>query len=209
MEKKKNKENLFKQMFITRTYGFIDISKKRDFWKELSDENNEEFIVKQNVSKDLERLVLKIPYKQYLVEFTESDTHPLKISCKLNADFRFDFFISYEDTIEKLLKFFGSQDIQVGNEAFDKKYLIQGEKPDLIKKILMKDRIKTILLSNNVFSYNCIYEKKDETIQLISLVSRTVNSKSELSELFELFCLTLDEMEKLDIIKKGVDNGIK
>ena len=199
----KKKENIFKQMFITRTQGFIDISKKRSFWKDLAQETNGIFNVKHTVAKDLETLILKIPYKQYLVEFTESDAHPLKINCKLNVNFKFDFFISYEDAIEKLLKFFGNQDIQVGDEAFDKKYLIQGEKPDLIKKVLMKDRIKTILLSNNVFSYKCIYEKKDETVQLTCLVSRTVNSKSALAELFELFCLTIDEMEKLDIIKKS------
>jgi hypothetical protein len=206
MKKKKNKENLFKQMFVTRTLGFIDTSEKRKFWEELSNENNGTFKVKHTVAKDLATLVLKIPYKQYSVEFTESDSHPLKISCKLNVNFKFDFSITYEDTIEKLLKFFGSQDIQVGDEAFDKKYLIQGEKTDLIKKVLMKDRIKTILLSNNVFSYNCVYEKKDESVQLTSLVSRTVNSKSELSELFELFRLTIDEMEKSGIVKKGVDN---
>jgi len=201
MKENKKKENIFKQMFITRTKGFIDISKKRDFWKDLAKEYNGIFNVKHTVSKDLEILILKIPYKQYLVEFTESDTHPLKINCKLNVNYKFDFFISYEDQLEKLFKFFGNQDIQVEDEVFDEKYLIQGEKPDLIKKVLMKDRIKLILLSNNVFSYNCIYDKKNESVELTSLVSRTINSKSELSELFELLCLTIDEMENLDIIK--------
>ena len=203
MEENKKKENIFKQMFITRTQGFIDISKKRDFWQDLAKETNGIFNIKHTVAKDLEILTLKIPYKQYLVEFTESDTHPLKINCTLNANHKFEFFISYEDTLEKLLKFFGKQDIQVGDEAFDKKYLIQGGKSDLIKKVLMKDRIKAILLSNNVFSYNCIYDKKKETVQLTSLVSRTVNSKSALSELFELFRLTIDKMEKSDIIKRS------
>jgi len=201
MKENKKKENIFKQMFITRTEGFIDVSKKRDFWEDLAKEYKGTFIVKHTVSRDLIKLVLTIPYKQYLVEFTESDTHPLKINCTLNVNCEFDFFISYEDSLEKLLKFFGHQDIQVGDEVFDKKYLIQGEKPDLIKKILMAEKIKTILLSNNVFSYNCIYKKKDETAQLTCLVSRTVNSKAELAELFELFCLTIDEMNELDIIK--------
>ena len=200
MEEKKKKENIFKQMFITRTLGFIDISKKRDFWEDLSNEKNGVFTVKHTIARDLESLFLKIPYKQYMVEFTESDTHPLKINCELNVNYKFEFFISYEDTIEKLLKFFGHQDIQVGDEIFDKKYLIQGKNSDLIKKVLMKGEIKRILLSNNVFSYNCTYDKKKETIQLTSLVSRTVNSKSELAELFKLFCLTIDEMEKLNII---------
>jgi len=198
MEEKK--ENLFKRMFVTRTQGFIDISKKRAFWEDLSDEQNGTFNVKHTVSRDLESLVLKIPYKKYIIEFTESDTHPLKINCELGVNDKFEFFISYEDTLEKLLKFFGNQDIQIGDEVFDKKYLIQGEKSGMIKQLLMKEDIKTILLSNNVFSYNCIYNKKKETVQLTSLVSRTVNSKSELSEIFKLFCLTIDEIEKSEIL---------
>lgn len=201
MEENNNKESLFRQMFITRTLGFINISKKRYFWEDLAKEFNGTFRIKQTVSKDLDRLILEIPYKQYLIEFTESDTHPLKINCKLKANHKFEFAISYEDTIEKLLKFFGKQDIQVGDEMFDKKYLIQGKDSDLIRDILRKGEIKNTLLSNNVFSYNCIYEKRDGSILLSSLVSRTINSKSELSELFKLFCLTIDEMKTLNIIE--------
>jgi len=66
---------------------------------------------------------------------------------------------------------------------------------------LTKSEIKAILLSNNVFSYNCIYDKRDNSIKLSSLVSRTINSKSELSELFKLFYLTIDKMRILNLIK--------
>jgi len=200
MAKSKNKESLFTQMFITRTEGFIDISQKRDFWRDLASKYNGKFTIKHTVSKELERLILTIPYKEHTIEFTESDTHPLKINCKLNAKTKFSFYISYEDNIEKLLKFFGSQDIQFGDKIFDEKYLIQGDNTDLIKKVLMKDEIKTILLSNNVFSYNCRYNKKEEILHISSLVSRTINSEQELSSLYLLFCITIDEMEKLDII---------
>lgn len=201
MNENNKKESLFKRMFITRTLGFIDISKKRHFWEDLANEFNGTFKLKQTVSKDLESLILQIPYKQYSVEFSESDTQPLKINCKLAANHKFEFAISYEDTIEKLLKLFGQQDIQIGEEIFDKKYLIQGTNSDLIKVLLTNNYIKSILLSNNVFSYNCIYNKKDKTLELSSLVSRTINSKSELHELFKLFYLTIDEMESLSIIK--------
>jgi hypothetical protein len=200
MGETKNKESLFTQMFITRTHGFIDISVKRNFWRDMANELNGKFIIKQTVSKDLEILILQIPYKQYLIQFRESDTQPLKISCELEANQKFEFYISYEDTIEKLLKLFGQQDIQVGDEEFDKKYLIQGKDAGIIKDLFTKNEIKSILLSNNVFSYNCIYDKKKKTIQLHCLVSRTINSKSELSELFKLFCITIDKMRILNII---------
>jgi hypothetical protein len=206
MIENKKKDNIFKQMFITRTQGFIDISKKRGFWQDLANEYQGTFKVKRTVSKDLEILNLEIPYKQYSVEFTESDAHPLKINCKLNVNYKFEFFISKEDTIEKLLKFFSNKDIQTGDEEFDKKYSIQANSPDLIKKILSQDRIRKILSANNVFSYNCIFDKKNEIIQLTCLVSRTIYSKSELSELFELFRLTIDEIGNSDIINKDIDN---
>ncbi len=188
-------------MFITRTQGFIDISRKRNFWKELSDELGGVLKVKQTVSKDLEKLILQIPYKQYMVEFSESDTHPLKIETTLSANRDFEFMISFEDSIEKLLKLFGQQDIEIGDEVFDKKYLIEEKNTNFIGQILSEEGIKTIILKNNVFSFGCNYQKSENTLQLSSLVSRTINSKAELSELFKLFCLTIDKMKALDLIK--------
>jgi len=126
MEDKENKENQFKQMFVTRTQGFIDISKKRDFWSELANDLGGIFKMKFTVSYDQEMLSLIIPYKNYQIEFAESDAHPLKINCVLKARQKLEFFITFEDTIDKLMKPFGWQDIEIGDEIFDKKYLIQG-----------------------------------------------------------------------------------
>ena len=201
MKENKDKESLFRQMFITRTHGFVDISKKRDFWRELSEEFDGVFKVGHTVSKDLERLILQIPYKQYMIEFSESDTHPLKIESTLKANRDFEFIISFEDSIEKLLKLLGQQDIEVGDKIFDDKYLIKEKNTHFIEHILSEECIKTILLKNNVFSFGCNYQKKDNTLRLSSLVSRTINSKDELSELFKLFCLTIDKMKELDLIK--------
>jgi len=188
-------------MFITRTHGFVDISKKRDFWKELSDEFNGVFTIKHNVSSDLERLILQIPYKNYIIELTESDTHPLKAECILKANCEFEFIISYEDTIEKLLKLFGQQDIEIGDKLFDDRYLIKEKNTNFIGNILSGNEIKTILLKNNVFSFSCNFQKNDNTLQLSGLVSRTINSKAELSEIYKLFCLTIDKMTELDLLK--------
>jgi hypothetical protein len=194
-----NKENRFKQIFVTRTQGFIAISKKSDFWKELANDLGGAFKIKFTVSKDLEILDLVIPYKDEQIEFTESDAQPLKINCVLKAKLKLEFFISFEDFIEKLLKVFGQQDIQVGEDVFDKKYLIQGSDPEAIRNI-MQPEVKAILLRNNVFSLNCTFQKNDNTLTLMSLVSRTVNSKAEMAELYKLFCLTIDKLIELEFI---------
>ena len=201
MKAANNKESLFRQLFVTRTSGLIDISEKRHFWQELANELSGMFIIEHTVSKDLESLFLHLPYKHYRIEFSESDTHPLKITCKLEVNHPFEFNISYEDSIEKLLKLFGQQDVQVGDEAFDHRYLIQGSDDELIADLFGKSEIKSILLSSNVFSFNCVNDKRDHAIQLSSLVSRTIDSKSALAALFKLFCLTIEKMELLGIIK--------
>jgi hypothetical protein len=149
----------------------------------------------------VESLMLQIPYKRYNIKFTESDTLPLKINCKLPINQLFEFSVSYEDSIEKLLKLFGHQDIQVGDTLFDKKYLIQGTDDELVTYLFADGETKAILLSNNVFSFTCRYDKTDRTIQLASLVSQTVHSKSELSELFRLFYLTIDNLEILNLLR--------
>lgn len=47
------------------------------------------------------------------------------INCELEAKCDYEFIISYQDRIEKLLNFFEQQDIQVEDKEFDKKHLIQ------------------------------------------------------------------------------------
>jgi len=201
MKETERKERLFGQMFLTRRQGFMDISEKRHFWKDLADELNGTLIVEQSISKEVESLMLQIPYKRYNIKFTESDTLPLKINCKLPINQLFEFSVSYEDSIEKLLKLFGHQDIQVGDTLFDKKYLIQGTDDELVTYLFADGETKAILLSNNVFSFTCRYDKTDRTIQLASLASQTVHSKSELSELFRLFYLTIDNLEILNLLR--------
>lgn len=201
MNKEESKESLFRQMYVTRTLGFIDISKKRLFWSELANDLNGILKTKQTISKDLELLCLQVPYQEFSIDFTESDTHPLKISCTIKVKQKFEFSLTYEDSIEKLFKLFGQQDIILSDEAFDKKYLIQGQNVEIIKNIMSIADIKNILLKNNVFSYTCTFQEKESTINLKSLVSRTINSKTELLDLYNLFCLTIDKLKELSIVK--------
>lgn len=199
MENQKKKESAFNKAFVTRTSGFIDVSRKRHFWQELADELEGELRIVSTVSYDLEKLKLDLHYNNSSIRFTESDTHPLKINCELVAKQPCEFSICYEDNIEKLLKFFGQQDIQVGDEEFDNKYLIQEKKTKYLEQILSDSVIRQIMLRNNVFSFRCTYEKKENILALSTLVSRTVSSKEELEELYKMFCHTIDALKNLDV----------
>ncbi len=187
-------------MFIKATQGFIDISTKTEIWHDIAKELNGKFIIKHTTSNDLERFVLTIPYKDYLIEFSESDTQPLKINCKMKAKQKFEFTVSCEDKIELLFKLFGRQDIKLGDDKFDKKYIIKCDNIAIIKNLLSINEIKQIILSNNIFSYNCKYIQIDNTNNLWSLINRTTNSKSELYQLIKLFYMSIDKMQILNLI---------
>ncbi len=101
MNKTNNNDSLVRQIFVSQTKGFIDISQKELFWKELADELSGVFTIKHTISRDLELLCLQIPYQDIYIEFTESDTQPLKINCILNAKQKIQYSVSTEDTVDK------------------------------------------------------------------------------------------------------------
>ncbi len=48
------------------TLGYIDVTKKQPFWKEMADELGGTIKVKHTVSYDMEMLCLIVPYKSVL-----------------------------------------------------------------------------------------------------------------------------------------------
>jgi len=59
----KNKDNLLKQAFVTRTHGFLDISLKRDLFNELSISFNGEFAMNTLLTTYLKHLIFQFPIK--------------------------------------------------------------------------------------------------------------------------------------------------
>ncbi len=194
MTNKKSEDNLLKQVFITQSRGYIDIFPKRDLWAEFAAETNGSFKILHTVSQDLQKFNLKIPFNDTVIEFAESDTHPLKISCGLKSEKEVCFSISIEDAIEKVLKFFGQQDIQINDPVFDEKYLIKGSDVELTKEILNYKNVKSLILKTNVFSVVCKYNKKDEKLEIHCMAGRSVNSKEYMND---LLCLMTSVIERL------------
>lgn len=67
------------------TNGYIDISEKREVWKQISLEFNGQFKISKIVSTDLEIHRLTIPYKHYQIRISESETKPLKFEIDFNS----------------------------------------------------------------------------------------------------------------------------
>ena len=177
--------NIHKEIFI-KGQVYKDVFNKKDLWKDIAELYNGKFKIKQTISKDINSFRLEIPYKNHNIILTETDTKPLKFETELMLNRKFEFNISWEDSIERILKFFGKQDIKIGDKEFDKKYLIQSNEPRLITNILNYREISKKLLKHNIYLLTLEYDKKDEGHKLMTIKDRNTKKKEIMIELINL-----------------------
>jgi len=195
----KKKDNLLKQVFVTQTHGYLDVFAKRELFNEVSKLFNGNFVIKHTPGKALSSFSISIPYKNRVIELTESDTRPLKLQISFETLTDFELILSREDAIEKILKKFGKPEIQLGLKEFDDHYLIKSNEPDLIKNVLSIE-IQKILLLYNVSSISITKEKNNKT-NLLSVISRTFDDKKSYTDIIELHQLLIDKLEQVHVIK--------
>ncbi len=198
--KNQKKDSFIKQAFVTRTHGFIDVSEKREIWNTIAEKYDGNFSVGKTIDHVLETLRLQIPYKGCMINASESDTRPLKFEVVVNFTQVFDFNISWEDTVEKFFKLFGKQDIIIGEDEFDDKFLIQSNNPDLLKQTLSDSKIKQLIIKHNIYLLNSKYDKKNDRTNILCVINRTTDSLVTLNELIELQMLLIDKFEEIGMI---------
>ena len=197
MKQKKQPDSFLKQTFVTQTKGFVDISQKRQFWSDFAEQKNGLFKINQTISKDLRLFNLKIPVENGNIEFKESDTHPLKVICEINADKKIEFSITQKDFFDKFYTVFGFQAITVSHPDFDKKYLVKSFDENIVGQILKSESVIPLILKTNIYSISCEYDKKKSKIKLMGMVGRSVNSLNELNNVYYLFNEMIDQINKL------------
>jgi hypothetical protein len=159
-------------------------------------------MIKQTISKDISSFSLEIPYRNTKLILTESDTKPLKVEIELKLNKKFEFNISFEDGIERILKFFGKQDIQIGDTEFDKKYLIQSNDQVLIKKILNYGDFKNKFEKLNIYLISLDYDKKIDMHKMMTVKDRNTVSKEIMIGLVEMEFILIDFLIKEKILNE-------
>ena len=182
---KNGDDNIFNELFI-KDQTYKDVISKKDLWEEISVMYKGKFTIRQTVSKDTNSFLLVIPYQNQSIVLTESETKPLKFETELQMTTKFEFSISRKDAIERILELFGKQDIKVGDEAFDKKYIVGSNKPEWVSRMLRYERMATKLLKHNIYLLSLQYEPKKDIQRLLMVKDRTTNEKSVMSELIDL-----------------------
>jgi len=182
---KNDKVNIFKEIFI-KGQEYKDVLSKKDLWEKLSEMFNGKFQIKQTISKDINSFKLEIPYKNHKLILTETDTKPLKFEIEFKLNQKFEFNISWEDTVEKVLKRFGKEDIKIGNTDFDKKYLIQSNNPELILRLLNYEQVKQSIIKHNIYLINLVYSEKDEFHKLLTVKDRNTKELGVMLDLIKI-----------------------
>ena len=115
------------------------------------------------------------------------------------------FKISREGFFSSIRKFFGMQDIEIGDPFFDKQFVIKGNNPEKIKLLLADDRIKELcqlqpsihlsIKDDEGWFGTDFPEGVDELyFECVGVIKETERLKA----LFGLFCLILQRLVQID-----------
>lgn len=132
----------------------------------------------------LRKFELKIPFNEGDIVFKTDEFRPLKIYFNLKKPTKNEFLIYPEDFTDKIGKLFGLKEIEIEDEHFDPKFIIQGNNKDLIKEVL-SNRLKMYLLNNHVANFKLFTEKNQSQIEL-NIVINELDYK-EMDEALVLF----------------------
>lgn len=196
----KNKDNLFKKVFITRTNGDLNVFPKWDLWQQVSDYFNGVFTVNHSECSTLEILNLVIPYKNREIRITESDTRPMRFEIIFDSLADYELIIGWEDAIDVIMEKPGMEEIEIGKPGFDKQYLVKSNNAGLTINFF-SDQIVDYLLKHHVYSISFTTYSKRNTANLLSVISRHVNDKEAMTEIILLHMRMIDKLGELKIIK--------
>ncbi len=196
----KDKNNKSESTAKDPVIGFIDKFPKRTMWREIAKELGGEFKIKHTASVDLETHITNIPYKNWNINFTVSETRPLRVTINFKSVLNFKMILSWEDVIEQILNKLGKKPIEVGDEDFDKRYVIKCNKAEFIKRLFTKD-IQKIFLKYNIYSLYYETNNRKKTSELVSVIQRNAGGKEMIRDIVIAFKLLIDNLLKYNIIK--------
>jgi hypothetical protein len=182
----------------------------KSVWMDLADERKGEFLDGGNVVT----VRLPIADRPWKITF-QMQAHPLGKSltetticaAPFVARHPFRFAIRNSRTIEELIKVLGMQDIIVGDEVFDKDYIIQGNHPEQVKEFFACPKLKEKIQSHNSMNLSIMDSRNNHFgisppphENVLAFVEKgTINSFSRISSLVDLMVGTLDRLHELSI----------
>lgn len=182
---------------------------KKDVWLQLA--KDYDGIYREGSWGESDKVCVYIePWEIILDTFTRKSGKHSKTYTRIRAPFRntdeFYFKIYHEYFFHKAAKYFGMQDIQIGDEEFDKLFIIKGNDEFKIQWMLDNQGVKDLLYQiknvhfeirgdEGVFSHSTYKQGADE---LYFSIGKVIKDIDELKRIFDLFALILNKITELD-----------
>lgn len=193
---------------------------KNEIWKQLSNEINGEF-TPSNFFKP-SRVKANIDDWTIILDTHTVSTGKSSITyTRLRAPFTnndgFKFKIYKEGIFSEIGKFFGMQDIEIGDEIFDKKFIIQSNNETKVKELFSNYKIKDLIQQQSKI---LLLTKNNEGMfethlpqgisELYFKIPGVIKDTDRLKGIFELFKEVLNEMTSIGITcKDKIDIELK
>jgi len=129
------------------------------------------------INTAIRRFELHIPmYGENLI-FTTSENHYFKLEHRFKKPINFNIEIYPEDFFEKVSKAFGMQEIEVGNKAFDDRFIIKSSNPEITIQLLDK-KVQEYMITSNFYTFNLSTENNEAKLLIMPYINE--ENKEEL-----------------------------
>lgn len=179
------------------TLGILDISKKKELWKEFAEFSTGKLKILYTKSREYVTLKLELSHKEIPIVFTESDTKPLKISIEIwDVKNSSSFILSRKGGfIDNLMNSFIKNKVFVNSRAFNKAFILTCEDKNFAKLMFDDESMQRLVLSKEVQSISATLEN-DHQFSIDITANRFVNDIETLTRLKELAFRFVDKIFK-------------
>lgn len=201
--------------FLKILYQFFFGKDYTEVWKQFAREKNGKFVKGINGNGDSVEIVYKKhkiifdTYTHFIVVGASSATKNytrVQLEFAMNDDFKFTIYP--QEFIDAFGKFFGAQDITIGDAEFDKAFIIKSNNQTKTQLLFSDNSINDLLLLQNDFRLQIIENEGffEEKIQqgksmLYYISEDRIKKIEQLNTLYDLYIALLSQLIKIGSIK--------
>lgn len=184
-------------------------------WRQFCSENKGTYIVGKYDNLDsveINYLNHKIIFDRYIhyqvVGGNSYDTEYTRVRLEFKSTDNLQLRLTKQGFIDNIGKLFGAQDIQIGDKAFDKRFMIKGNDEFKVQTLFSNEIIKSLILAQSDIHLQILDKEGifNEPVQegnaMLYYISETVIKKiDQLNSILKLYTTFVDQLTKLSSAK--------
>jgi hypothetical protein len=188
-------------------------NKKLNIWEEFANETNGKFIEEfswHSAKAEIDYNGLKIIFDNYTLWSGKYNTEMTRVMVSFNSFENFELEIYRSGIIRNIEKLFGAQDVKIGRNDFDKKFIIKTNNEHKIRTILQNEKIRKLIeIQKNIniviSNEKGIWEGKlpENKYELCFYDDGEIKDIERLKSILNLFKEFIDELKNLKIITEN------